>query len=351
MSHVWRIVKNSTRGGHRPEAEFREELDGALADFERGESEPNEDHRPGRFALHPTIRESLGLGSSERVVNIEAMFSSPYPFLHGHGHYVCGLLSTPTMPEDGRAEFTSLFLVASADQLLTVILDPPMTYAGPFGQRLLNRRKDHENGEGGDVGNTILMLIRDNVTSLNFALRELTLDAEYIHDVLGAFGSSRDRDTFESLKRIEAHLVRMQIEIDSLESVVNATAELVRQISSNEVDIEGDRQLFDLRHEISAAMLALQARQTVSVRDRLDEKVNALSSKCETLRDKFFVEATHRIGAVAALLLVPTFIVGLYGQNFDFPERHWANGYIYSWSLIVVSTVSLFVYFKRRGWL
>lgn len=351
MPHVWRIVKNSTRGGHRPAAEFKADLESALVAFELGESEPDGDHRPTRFELHGTIRETLGLGSDEQVVNMESTFNSPYPFMHGHGAYVCGMLSTPTSADDGAAEFTSLFIVASTRQLLTVILDPPTTYAGPFGQRVMNRNEDHESGSGGDVGTTILMLIRDNVTSLNFALRELTLDAEHVHRVLSEFGSSRDRDTFDSLKRIEAHLVRMKIEIDSLDSVLRATADLVKQISDNHVDVDGDEQMFDRRHEISAAMLALQARQAVSVCDRLDEKVNALSSKCEMLRDKFFVEATHRIGAVAALLLVPTFIVGLYGQNFDFPERHWANGYVYSWSLIVLSTAALLVYFRRKRWL
>jgi Mg2+ and Co2+ transporter CorA len=351
MPHAWRIVKNSTLGGHRATSEFVAELESALSEFERGESEPGAEHRHRQFSLHDTVRESLGLGESELVVNMEAVYNSPYPFMHGHGSYVCGLLSTPTSAEDGHAEFTSLFLVASTKQLLTVILDPPTTYAGPFGQRLINRNADHETSTDGDVGTTILMIIRDNVTSLNFALREITLDADHIHKVLGEFGSDRDRHTFDALKRIEAHLVRLQIEIDSLDSVVNATAELLRQISDNEVDVEGDDPIFDRRHEISAAMLTLQARQTVSVRDRLDERVNALTSKCETLRDKFFVEATHRIGAVAALLLVPTFIVGLYGQNFDFPERHWANGYVYSWGLILVSTMSLFVYFKRKRWL
>lgn len=351
MPHAWRIVKNSSVGGHRPIADFRTELASALSEFEAAESEPDGDHRYVKFALHDTVSEFLGLGDGELVVNMEAMFSSPFPFMHGHGHYVCGLLSTPTSVEDGLAEFTSLFIIGSTRQLLTIIFDPPTTYAGPFGQRLINRNVSHEKSSDGDVGSTILMIIRDNVTSLNFALRETTLDIEHVDRVLTAFGSNRERDTFEALERIEAHLVRLRIEIDSLDSVVRATAELVRQISNNEVDLEGDVQLFDRRHEIAAAMLALQARQTVSTRDRLAEKVDALYSKCETLRDKFFVEATHRIGAIAALLLVPTFIVGLYGQNFDFPERHWSNGYVYSWGLILVSSALLFVYFKRKRWL
>lgn len=350
MPHTWRIVKNSTTGGHRPVSEFVEELEVALSEFEQVENRTTE-HSSQQFLLDDTVREFLGLGKSELVMDAEAKFSNPYPFMHGHGSYVCGLLSTPTNVDDGHAEFTSLFLVASTRQLLTVILDPPTTYAGPFGQRLLNRNADHQMSDSNDVGTTVLMIIRDNVTSINFALREISLDTEHIQRVLETFGSDRHRHTFDALKRIEAQLVRMKIEVDSLETVVEATSELLRQISNNEVDVDGESEIFDRRHEIAAAMLTLQAKQTVSVRERLDEKLSALASKCEALRDKFFVEATHRIGAVASLLLVPTFIVGLYGQNFEIPEQRWANGYVFSWGLILTTSIVMIVYFKRKRWL
>jgi len=343
MSHVWRIVKNSRQGGHRPLAEFNAELSHALKEFEQAEGPA--------FAFHGTIRESLGLMSGEQVVNIDSLFVNPYPYMHSHGPYLCGLVSTPTNAEDGVAEFTSLFILATRQQLLTVILDPETTYAGPFGQRLLNRQADHLEKLTNDVGTSLLMIIRDNVTSLNFTLRDLTLEAEYVGGVLHEFGQDRKRDDFESLKRIEAHLVRMRIEIDSLLSVTAATADLVQAIASKDVEIEGDQQIFDRRHEIAAEMLAIQAKQTIAVRDRLDGKVNALLSKCETLRDKFFVEATHRFGAIAALLLVPTFIVGFYGQNVDFPEQNWISGWGFSVFLIVTTTVALMAYFKKRRWL
>ena len=63
-------------------------------------------------------------------------------------------------------------------------------------------------------------------------------------------------------------------------------------------------------------------------------------------------EIVKRLTAVASVLLVPTFIVGLYGQNFrDMPEYHWRFGYAWSWGLIIVSTVAQLIYFRRKGWL
>jgi magnesium transporter len=51
-------------------------------------------------------------------------------------------------------------------------------------------------------------------------------------------------------------------------------------------------------------------------------------------------------------MLVPTFIVGLYGQNFDqLPERDWDYGYLFSWGLILLVTIGQVWFFRRRRWI
>ncbi len=53
-------------------------------------------------------------------------------------------------------------------------------------------------------------------------------------------------------------------------------------------------------------------------------------------------EVVKRLTAIASILLVPTFIVGLYGQNFirSMPELRWRFGYEWSWGLIIVTTIA-----------
>ena len=54
---------------------------------------------------------------------------------------------------------------------------------------------------------------------------------------------------------------------------------------------------------------------------------------------------------IASLLLVPTFIVGLYGQNFiHMPELHWSWGYWWSWGLIIATTIAQLVFYRAKGW-
>ena len=48
----------------------------------------------------------------------------------------------------------------------------------------------------------------------------------------------------------------------------------------------------------------------------------------------------------------PTFIVGVYGQNFrHIPELHWGLGYAWSWMLIVVTTVAQLAFFRWKRWI
>ena len=64
-------------------------------------------------------------------------------------------------------------------------------------------------------------------------------------------------------------------------------------------------------------------------------------------------EVVKRLTAIASILLVPTFIVGLYGQNFirSMPELRWRYGYEWSWGLIIATTIAQIVYFRRKNWL
>ncbi|MGP3982184.1 magnesium and cobalt transport protein CorA [Streptomyces sp. KR80] len=63
-------------------------------------------------------------------------------------------------------------------------------------------------------------------------------------------------------------------------------------------------------------------------------------------------EEIKKISAWAAILFAPTLVGTIYGMNFDqMPELDWTFGYPFALTLMAVVCVSLFVVFKRRGWL
>ena len=63
-------------------------------------------------------------------------------------------------------------------------------------------------------------------------------------------------------------------------------------------------------------------------------------------------EEVKRISAWAAILFAPTLVGTIYGMNFEhIPELGWLLGYPMALGLMVAISVSLYVLFKRRGWI
>jgi magnesium transporter len=63
-------------------------------------------------------------------------------------------------------------------------------------------------------------------------------------------------------------------------------------------------------------------------------------------------EEVKKISAWAAILFAPTLVGAVYGMNFDkMPELHWPLGYPLALALMVVTSVTLYLVFKRRSWL
>jgi magnesium transporter len=63
-------------------------------------------------------------------------------------------------------------------------------------------------------------------------------------------------------------------------------------------------------------------------------------------------EDVKKISAWAAILFAPTLVGTIYGMNFDhMPELHWLLGYPLALLLMLVTSLTLYVVFKRRRWL
>ncbi|WP_372945013.1 magnesium/cobalt transporter CorA [Muriicola sp.] len=60
-----------------------------------------------------------------------------------------------------------------------------------------------------------------------------------------------------------------------------------------------------------------------------------------------------KVLTVMASIFIPlTFIVGIYGMNFDnMPELHWENGYYMVWGLMITVLIVMLIYFKKRKWI
>ncbi len=103
----------------------------------------------------------------------------------------------------------------------------------------------------------------------------------------------------------------------------------------------------------------------VFVRDLYDHTVHVLDSvdtfrdMANSLYDLHLSELSQRMNAVIQVLtiittlFVPlTFIVGVYGMNFEYmPELKWRYGYFAVWGVMVLLSIAMLFFFRKRRWI
>ncbi len=94
---------------------------------------------------------------------------------------------------------------------------------------------------------------------------------------------------------------------------------------------------------------------TVQIMDIIESFREILSSMMDiylsTISNR--MNAVMKILTIFAVIFIPlTFIVGVYGMNFEnMPELKWAWGYPTVWGVMIVVTITMVGYFKRKNWL
>ena len=76
------------------------------------------------------------------------------------------------------------------------------------------------------------------------------------------------------------------------------------------------------------------------------------------VRDNYLSINSHKMNKIMTVMTVVTsifipltFIVGIYGMNFDnIPELKWRYGYFYVLGIMAFIGISMFLWFKRKGW-
>lgn len=92
--------------------------------------------------------------------------------------------------------------------------------------------------------------------------------------------------------------------------------------------------------------------QQVTVYDQLNEDINNLLALYLSISGQKTNEVIRVLTIFSVFFMPLTFIVGIYGMNFEhMPELKWEYGYLFSMILMVVVTVLIYLWFKRKEWL
>lgn len=173
--------------------------------------------------------------------------------------------------------------------------------------------------------------------------------------------------------------------VDNYFPLVYKIDDLLNEIDENSKDRSMDmllEDLFDTRHDLlslrhtitpmrdlvyrminSHRLTGILARKEYfsDIHDhllRLAEKVEASRELTTDIRDSYLSMNSHETNRVMKVLTVITtifmpltFIAGIYGMNFEnMPELNWTFGYFAALFAMFVIGISMFLWFKRKGW-
>jgi magnesium transporter len=274
-----------------------------------------------------------------------------FPRLESHDSYLFGELAYPVynavVDEIGTV---GIRLVIDFDRFISVTQTPidqpaaiPMpNLSAPVGEANTDQLLS------GDCIWLLLGFIASQIEHLVDDAHERTNDLEYL--------LNHDHEPPSDCRQQIARLRNIYLQ---LEAIIAPTLNVAEKIIDDKLDLKKqvdgvDVEIFPRSTEIHLIDVAEHLRHAQSRTQYGRDMMNVLTDNLSSYLERKQTQAGNRLGAIAALMLLPTFVVGLYGMNIDpeyFPEFGWLNGYLMAWLMILSITVAQFTFFRRKGWL
>jgi magnesium transporter len=260
----------------------------------------------------------------------------PRPRIESHGEYILGILLLPIgVAAENRLYYQEIDFIATMDVLVTVSKTPP-------GEQPFDPRDAKEACRPNDGVGMFVYHLLDEVAE-GFLDVVDAVDDE-IDDLEDLVPSERPNEVGRRLRALRHDLL-------GIRRTLAPTRDAVRKIVDNRIELD-EGELFPRDAEIA---LGNAFDKLLRASEGLDAARDSLAGIRDYLQGKIANdqnEVVKRLTVVASLLLLPTFIVGLYGQNFiHIPEYHWAFGYWWSWSWIIATTIAQLAYFRWKRWI
>ena len=257
----------------------------------------------------------------------------PRPLLEDHGSYVFGVLVPIVETERGPVSL-EVCVIATGERLVTVRKSGPGGLLSDMGAVV------SADDAGRPLGELVYRLVDEIVQS-------------YLDLVDATFAEIDElEDRIDELRpaEIRARLAELRRELLRRRRLVSATRASVRRVSDGRIEA-GDPELFPLPVE----RLFADAYDTlVRVGEELDVARDLLAGVRDHLQSKITEnqnEVGKKLTVIASLVLVPSFVVGFFGQNFagEFERGYWTVAM--STGVIVVSTLAQLALFRWRRWI
>jgi len=291
---------------------------------------------PTPVQLHDALPEHVHQTALAALLAPHEHNDEPRPRIDSHGDYVLGILLLPieVVAED-RLYYQEIDFVATPERLVTVSKTP--SGEKPFDpQGAKDACRDHE-----DVGMFVYHLIDEVAEGFLDVIDALDDEIDELED---AVADSSSREVGRRIRGVRHALL-------GIRRTLGPTRDAVRKIVDDRVELD-EGELFPRDAEIA---MGNAFDKLLRASEGLDAARDSLAGIRDYLQGKIANdqnEVMKRLTVIASLLLLPTFIVGLYGQNFHhIPELGWGFGYWWSWGWILGTTVAQLVFFRWKRWI
>lgn len=289
---------------------------------------------PDRAALAHALPPGIGADVIERLLAPIVADEEPRPRIASRHTYVFGIYVVPLVLRDqDRVCFQEVDFVLNRDVVVTV-------RKTPAGGTPFDPDDVLSEGPAGEIAASLADAVAEQFLA---AVDGLDDEVDEVDDGVEELDAAEVRHRIRSLRQ---DLLRVR-------RAIGPTREAMHKVIDRRVELDGAEEAFP--HEVEILFGDAYDKLLRAV-DGLDLARDLLAGARDYLQAKVSNEQNEvmkRLTLIASLLLVPTFIVGLYGQNFQhhFPEIHWQYGYVWSWALIVVTTVGQIIFFRKKRWL
>jgi magnesium transporter len=292
---------------------------------------------PSEAELRTVLGREIHDRALEQLLRPARHDDEPRPRLEGHDQYVFGVFLVPiAIREEDRVFYQEVDLVATRERLVTV-------------------RKAPEGGHPLDLGALQAAPVDDDRAGM-LVYRLVDLIAEYFLDLVDALNDEID-ELEEGIEvwtstQIRQRMSALRHDLLHVRRTVSPTRDAIRRVVDRRIDVGEGPEVLPRDVELDFADVYDKLLRAM---DGLDLSRDLLASARDYHQAKIANdqnEVTKRLTVIASLLLVPTFIVGLYGQNFrHMPELAWSFGYWWSWALIIGTTILQLAIFRWLGWI
>jgi Mg2+ and Co2+ transporter CorA len=290
---------------------------------------------PSRDDIARVLDTPLPDGAMELLTTPARDGHAAVPILEGHGGCVLAVLARPVAARGkDRPDYLELDVLATPAKVVTV------RKSGPGGVLPPVDGVAAQADAGAPAGRVFQAAIDDCADAFLELLDELYESIDDLEDEI-------DRLTGADVRR---RITTLRNELLHARRASSATRGIARRIVDGRVDV-GRSELFppELENRFVDTYESL-----VRVTEELDVARDLLGGVRDFYQAKIAEqqnEVAKTLTVIAALVLVPSFIVGFYGQNFGGHFRDWYWSIGVSVGLIVATTAVQLVLFRRRRWI